>query len=94
MEFIGKQDITVRISEMTWYFSTPVIDAFKDMGISIPEGLTSFLLKVLANNLIREGSIDLLMIGLGLRIVKKESMYTVDLIEESEAGSGPEETGP
>jgi hypothetical protein len=86
MEIIENEDVTVNISEMSWHFSAPVIAAFKDMGLPIPSGLISFFLKLLSNNVVRDGTTDFLMIGLALRIVKENNNFTVDLIEVRDAG--------
>jgi hypothetical protein len=66
---------------MSWHFSAPVIEAFADLGLTIPAGLTSFILKVLSMKVVPEGITEFPKMGLGLSTVKKENEYTVDLVE-------------
>jgi hypothetical protein len=79
------QITTVKLSQMSWHFSAPVIDAFTEIGIPVPSGLTSFILKVLSMKVVKEGATDLAMMGLPLKIVKQKYNLFVYLNEESEA---------
>jgi hypothetical protein len=75
------QDTTVNLSNMTWEFSPEVTTAFKEMGIPIPGGLTSFILKILSAKKLQQGQVELTMLGLGFRIERIGDDFTVNLIE-------------
>ena len=67
---------------MTWRFSPEVVDAFNNVGIPIPGGLQSFILKVLSMRVVKEGEIEFTSMGLGLKIRKRKYNFSVDLLEE------------
>ena len=68
---------------MTWRFSPEVVNAFHDIGIPVPAGLSSFIQKVLSMSVIKEGEVELTSMGLGLRILKRRYEILVDLLEHT-----------
>ena len=78
-----QQDLIRKLGRTTWHFTPEAIAAFQDVGLPIPKGLTSFMLKVLSLKVIQEGEVQLTMMGLGLKIRKREYDIFVDLIEEA-----------
>ena len=79
-----RQYTIIKLSNMTWWFSPEVIQAMEDAGMPVPKGLQSFILKVLSMRKVQEGEVELMMMGLGLRIEKAKFNISVNLLEQDQ----------
>jgi hypothetical protein len=80
----------IKLSNMTWWFSPEVIAAFEDAGMPMPNELKSFIFKVLSMKKVRDGEVELTMMGLGLRIQKDKFNISVNLLEDGEKAQEPQ----
>jgi hypothetical protein len=79
---LEKQNLVRKLGNMTWYFTPEAIAAFQDVGVPIPRGLTSFILKILSMKVIQDGAIQVAIMGLSLEIRKSKYDIFVDLLED------------
>ena len=76
------QTMTLDVYRFTWHFTPRALDAFEEHGISTPEVLKSFALKVLSMGVLHEGETQLNFFGIGLRIFQAGKEYTVAVLAE------------
>jgi hypothetical protein len=84
MPIPNNTEMIVKYKFLTWRFSPRVIDEFKELEIPIPEGLTSFIQKVLSMDFLEEGITEYPMIDLDLILEKRGEDVSVRLLEESQ----------